>query len=224
MLVVGRFPQSDAGEMGLGDAESCIVPNTAQSTSFCARPSIYPMRISQHALAAGDYHLVMTDSLGQSATGIVLTRPTLDPMTVLADACADVATLPQTGGYFQGDTSQPNIHADFGAGCDATNQPVGTAKDQLMKMVLTSTKRVIFDTSYSAFQTIIDIRSGEPCPGVEVDNGCASTSATANSSFLDITLPAGTYYIQIDGYNGAMGAWFLDVRVLDPASADAGAH
>ena len=222
VLIVGRFPQAEYGEMGLGDEESCTVPNTANGNTFCAKGSVYPERISEHALAAGNYHLVITDQLGQTATAIVLARPTLDPVTVTADNCTDVGTaiIPPTGGYFTGDTSKKA--ADFNAGCDANNQPVGTAKDQLMKLVLTKTQRVVFDTSYSTFQTIIDIRSGEPCPGVEVDGACASTSGVGNSSFLDITLDAGTYYVQIDGYNGASGPWTLDVRVLDPA--DAGTH
>ena len=33
---------------------------------------------------------------------------------------------------------------------------------------------------------------------------------------LDMTLDAGTYWVQVDGYAGEQGTWFLDVRVLDP--------
>jgi hypothetical protein len=36
------------------------------------------------------------------------------------------------------------------------------------------------------------------------------------TSYLDLTLDAGTYYVQIDGYALAAGEWFLDVRVVDP--------
>ena len=38
----------------------------------------------------------------------------------------------------------------------------------------------------------------------------------AERSYLDLELPAATYYIQIDGYNGQLGPWFLDVHVVDP--------
>ena len=39
---------------------------------------------------------------------------------------------------------------------------------------------------------------------------------TGDRSFLDRTLAAGTYFVQIDGYNGATGPWNLDVRVIPP--------
>ena len=38
----------------------------------------------------------------------------------------------------------------------------------------------------------------------------------AQRSYLDLTLSAGTYFIQIDGYAGQSGPWLLDVRVIDP--------
>jgi hypothetical protein len=31
-----------------------------------------------------------------------------------------------------------------------------------------------------------------------------------------MTLDAGTYWVQVDGYAGDQGTWFLDVRMLDP--------
>jgi hypothetical protein len=62
---------------------------------------------------------------------------------------------------------------------------------------------------------MLSIRSGDPCPGVEVANTC-NVGAGPNRSFLDRTLAAGTYWIQIDGYAGSVGPWNLDVRVLPP--------
>jgi hypothetical protein len=35
-------------------------------------------------------------------------------------------------------------------------------------------------------------------------------------SYLDLDLPAGDYFVQVDGYAGAFGNWFLDVFVLPP--------
>jgi hypothetical protein len=35
-------------------------------------------------------------------------------------------------------------------------------------------------------------------------------------SFLDRVLPAGEYFVQIDGYDRALGNWVLDVFVGDP--------
>ena len=35
-------------------------------------------------------------------------------------------------------------------------------------------------------------------------------------SYLDLTLAHGQYFIQVDGYSGASGAWSLDVHIVDP--------
>jgi hypothetical protein len=136
--------------------------------------------------------------------------PTLVPF---ADACADVFTIPSTGGLFQGTTA--NATADFNAGCDQGGVPQGGAPDQLLKLVLATEKRVVLDANGSQYNTIIDVRSGPSCPGTEVPLGCAA-GYTQQRSFLDLTLPAGTYFIQVDGFNLGSGPWFLDVRVVDP--------
>jgi hypothetical protein len=66
----------------------------------------------------------------------------------------------------------------------------------------------------SALTTVLDVRQGNPCPGVEVENGCAT--GLGARSFLDLVLDPGTYWVQVDGYNGTAGAWNLDVRMLPP--------
>jgi hypothetical protein len=48
-----------------------------------------------------------------------------------------------------------------------------------------------------------------------VEGGCAAGYGAARS-FLDLELDAGTYFIQVDGYAGAHGPWFLDVHVVAP--------
>jgi hypothetical protein len=65
----------------------------------------------------------------------------------------------------------------------------------------------------SSMTTVLDIRSGAACPGVEVPNACA-VGVTSSRSFLDLVLKPDTYWVQVDGYAGATGAWNLDVRVL----------
>jgi hypothetical protein len=59
------------------------------------------------------------------------------------------------------------------------------------------------------------VRRGLSCPGEEIDLGCAAGYAKERS-FLDLRLSAGQYFVQIDGYSGASGAWSLDVHVVDP--------
>jgi hypothetical protein len=46
-------------------------------------------------------------------------------------------------------------------------------------------------------------------------NACA-VGYYAQRSFLDLTLEAGVYFVQVDGLSGEAGAWFLDVFVVEP--------
>ena len=133
-----------------------------------------------------------------------------------SDTCSDAATIPETGGFFTGDTSTKT--ADYNTSCDAANQPVGTAKDQVLKLTLSARKRVVFDMSGTEYNSLIDVRQGEPCPGVALDAAC-NPSFSAGRAFLDLNLNAGTYYVVIDGFAGATGKWNLDVRVLEPDPA-----
>jgi hypothetical protein len=59
------------------------------------------------------------------------------------------------------------------------------------------------------------VRQGPTCPGKEMPNAC-TVSYGNGRSFLDLTLEAGTYNIQVDGFNGASGNWSLDVFVVPP--------
>ena len=108
--------------------------------------------------------------------------------------------------------------ADYSAGCDQGGTGAVGAKEQMLKLVLPTTKRVILDSFGSSYATLLDVRKGPSCPGLEVVNGC-TVSYDASRSFLDLTLDAGTYYLQIDGFNLASGEWRLDVRVVDPPNA-----
>ena len=67
----------------------------------------------------------------------------------------------------------------------------------------------------SAYTTILDVREGPSCPGNEMPKACAA-GYYQQRSFLDLNLAAGTYFVQVDGYGGKSGPWFLDVFVVDP--------
>ena len=49
----------------------------------------------------------------------------------------------------------------------------------------------------------------------DLPNACY-LGASASRSFLDVILDPGTYWVQIDGYNGDRGPWNLDLRLLPP--------
>ena len=65
----------------------------------------------------------------------------------------------------------------------------------------------------SDFNTMLSVRRGEAgsfCPGRELLAACAP-GYLATRSYLDLDLKEGDYFVQIDGYDGAAGAWKLDV-------------
>jgi hypothetical protein len=208
VLVVGRFSSNDTGGVSL-NKPACGSADLIE----CSTGASVPQRVSKRNVAAGDYRVVIADQKALSTELMVLVRPTVAPVTVTSDTCADALVIPETGGFFTGDTTSAT--ASFSAGCDAPGQPIGGAKDQLLRLDLTQQRRVIFDMIGSTMTTVLDVRSGAPCPGIEVPNACA-LGAFPSRSFLDIVLDAGTYWLQVDGYNGSSGKWNLDVRVLPP--------
>jgi hypothetical protein len=120
-------------------------------------------------------------------------------------------TIDPAGGLYQGNTS--NAVPNLSASCDFAT-PTG-APDQLLRFALAAPRRVVFDMRGSDYDTLLNVRRGPACPGEEVPLGCAVFSG-GDRSFLDLVLPAGDYFVQIDGYAGASGNWLLNVFLLDP--------
>ncbi len=209
VLVIGRFPLNESGSVAI-NGPACT---TADLVAPCTMGQT-PQRVSKRNLAAGSYRIVIADELGQTAQLSVLVRNAVPPTAVgPSDTCLSAFPLPSSGGFFTGDTT--GATADFNAGCDAPGQPIGGAKDQIMKLDLPQKQRIVFDMSGSFYTTILDIRQGALCPATEVPNACY-VGFTAGKSFLDLTLASGTYWVQVDGYNGDRGPWNLDMRVLPP--------
>jgi hypothetical protein len=207
VLVVGRFPAGATGAVSLHSSATCNMTDTVA----CATGTT-PQRITKRNLAAGTYRIVVAQADGLPSTVGAFVRPTTAPVTVNgADTCASAFVVPDSGGYFVGDTRMAT--SDYSAGCDAVG--AGGAKDQMLKITLPANRRVILDSFGSAFTTLLDLRDATTCPGDEIPGACY-VGFGANRSFLDVVLPAGGYYVQVDGYNGESGTWALDVRVVVP--------
>lgn len=207
VLIVARFAPGDLGAVSL-NKPTC----TPADVLTCVQGST-PLRISKRNLAAGDYRIVVADLQGHPSSLLVLTRPTATAYNVggMSDTCMSPVSLATTGGFYTGDTT--NAKPKFDAGCDVGGAPPGGAPDQILSLTLPAQQRMIFDMSGSTYATILDIRSGAVCPATEVPNACY-VGFTAQRSFLDLTLPAGQYWVQVDGFNGQKGPWNLDVRTL----------
>lgn len=210
VLLVERTSAGDSGAIELA-LPAC---SGAADLLACGFGAPSPVRAADYNVPAGEYR-VIAESIQGSPVQITAfvraaTAPTLVPFS---DGCADAYEIPPTGGFFQGNTA--NATADYNAGCDQGGLPPGGARDQLLKLVLPSQKRVVLDMAGSGYATLLDVRKGPSCPGDEVLSGC-TVNNTAAGSFLDLDLDAGTYFLQIDGYVLQAGPWFLDVRVVDP--------
>ncbi len=208
VLLVGRFPQTGVGAVSL-TGPTCTVDDRLACTS-----SFTPARTGKRNVAAGSYRVVVTDTISEDASLTTLVRPTVAPTVVTgSDACADANDITPTGAYLTGDTT--GHVPDFTAGCDASGQAPGGASDQIFRLVLTERKRVVMSMAGSSFATVLDVRKGAACPGDAIAGGCFVGFSGARS-FLDQVLDAGTYWVVVDGYAGAKGAWNLDVHVVPP--------
>lgn len=209
VLLVQRIAQGDTAALELA-APACAGP---EDVLLCRASGSTPIRVARHNLPSGDYR-VIAESLG--ALGVELTafvRPAAAPVLVpFADACADALVIPSTGGSFQGNTV--NANANYSTGCDYGGVTGAGARDQMLSLTLTETKRVVLDSTGTAFTPILDLRQGPSCPGTEMPLGCAI--GYSGAAYIDRVLEPGAYFIQIDGYNMDQGAWFLDVYVTDP--------
>jgi hypothetical protein len=167
------------------------------------------VRAVRYGLAAGVYRAVIESAQGNPVGLSWLERPAVAAVHVpYADDCSALTDIPEGGGRFTGNTS--NAFPDFSAGCDVGGQSEGGAPDQILRLRLSAPRRVVLDMQGSTYNTILAVRDGQFCPGSELPLACAP-GYNAARSFLDLQLQAGDYFVQIDGYNGASGAWKLDV-------------
>jgi hypothetical protein len=210
ILLVQRLTRGDFGAVSLA-RPACA---SGDDVLRCAVSSESPVRASVHGVPPGEYRVVAESTLGAAAQLTAFVRESAQPVFVaFADDCASAHRIPETGGRFLGNTA--NASADDSAGCDLAGQSAAGAPDQLLSLELTAPRRVILDMQGSEYPTVLSVRRGPSCPGQEIDLGCAAGFARERS-FLDLTLSAGQYFVQVDGYSGASGAWSLDVHVVDP--------
>jgi hypothetical protein len=210
VLLVESISSQDTGAVSL-DAPAC----TATGRLSCGTSANSPVRARAYAVPAGEYRAVAESALGDPVSLTAFTRKAV-PATLVAfaDDCTAPFEIPVTGGRFQGNTA--NAHADFSAGCDVGNQAPNGAPDQLLHLTLAAKSRVVLDMAGSGYNTMLSVRSGDPCPGTELMLACAA-GYEPERSYLNLDLDPGSYYVQVDGYAGDSGAWVLDVYVTPDA-------
>jgi hypothetical protein len=210
VLLVQRISRGDTGGVSLARAPCA----SASDLLACGVSSTSPVRKAIRNASPGSYRVIGETTVGGATELGAFVRPSTPPVFVaLADDCASALAIPETGGVFQGNTA--NASAGSSAGCDGNvDEPEG-APDQFLVLDLSAPRRVILDMQGSEFQTLLNVRRGPSCPGEEIPLAC-SAGYTSDRSYLDLSLPAGRYFVQVDGYSGASGAWSLDVFVVEP--------
>ncbi len=205
VLLVESTSDPDQGAIALA-APSC----PAGKSLACTESSASPVRAAARDVDAGDYRVVVESELGLPASVTAFVRPAGQAVLVpFSDSCDSPPTeIPAGGARLQGNTA--NATDDYSASCDVGG--AGGSRDQLLHLRLDRQSRVVLDARGSAFAVIVDVRTGDTCPGEEMTSAC-SAGYVRDRSFLDLSLAPGDYWVQIDGYNGGSGAWVLDVYV-----------
>ncbi len=205
VLVVQAGSDGDRGSTLIAEP---VCETRAQSLA-CRRSNDFPLRTIARNVGPGSLRAVVESEQGNPMALTAFQRAAQPTVLVhRADDCDAPFEIPETGGRFEGNTV--NAFADYEASCDYGGQPAGGAPDQLLVFTLSVPRRMVFDLGGSDFDTLLVVRDDVVCPGSEIPGTCRP-GYEASRSFLDVNLDAGTYYLQIDGYNGASGAWTLEV-------------
>ena len=211
VMLVQSGSAGDTGGVLLAEAP-CGASTDADA---CGSSDQWPVRTVAHGVGPGSLRAVVETASGNPTTLTAFARPAVTSVFVQgADECADAFEIPATGGRFEGNTA--NQYAEYDASCDYGGQDPGGAAEQMLKLTLPERRRVVLDATGSSYTTLVVVRNADDCPGTEVAGTCAVTytarSADAPTwSFVDTVLDAGSYFVQIDGYNGEKGRWALEV-------------
>lgn len=210
VLLVQSLSDGDSGAISLATLPCA----TSADALTCGTSSRSPNRAARHNVSPGSYRVVAETFRANPVAITALTRPAAPPVFVaFADTCDQAINIPSEGGFFQGNTA--NVDADYDASCDLGGQAQGGAPDQMLRLVLTEPRRVVFDMKGSPHNTLLNVRRGPDCPGDELAQACAA-GFVADKSYLDLDLEPGEYFVQVDGYQGSSGPWQLEVFVVDP--------
>jgi hypothetical protein len=163
-------------------------------------------------LPAGTYYLWVDGAAGTS--GPYTLSATLDP-PLPGESCASVRPLVFTGGTAGGTAStsgDTSPHFDDGiATCG-----VGAGNDVVYSFTTSATLdfRATLSGVSATYRPVLSLRSGT-CTGAT--SACAiATSAGADTTLAIGRLPAGTYFLWVDGASGTAGAYMLNASLTPP--------
>src|SRR6185295_10885484 len=126
------------------------------------------------------------------------------------NACSAVATLPASGGTFLGTTSGSST---LSGSCGSTQ----SSGERVYRWIPSTSGTATIGTCglSTHYDTVVYLRSGT-CTGSQVscnDDSCATAESSSLASRITASVTAGqSYFIVVDGYSGASGAFALNVQ------------
>src|SRR5881396_2035792 len=182
-------------------------------------------RITPTVTAGQTYFIVVDGYGGAQGTFSLTVTPPEDPVPTTTTtlpgggACSSPTAIPAPGGTFSGTTSGTSALA---GSCGSS----GDSPEKVFQWTPTVSGTATIQTcgAGTSFDTVLYLRSGVCASGPEVaagcnDDACANASGLVRGSRITPTVTAGqTYFIVVDGYAGAQGAFSLTVTPPgDPA-------
>ena len=168
------------------------------------------------SLPIGTYY-VWIDGVGSTSGLFSLMATLTDPLP--GDHCTNTTPLTFTTGMAMASGTTVGTFND-GAGTCAT----GTAPDIIYSFTTTTVQNlnVTVSTTTGTYQPAVYLRQTS-CTGTSL--GCAIAAVAGGTATLDVSaLPAGTYYLWVDGVAGTAGAYSLNATLTDPPPGDSCAN
>gem|GEM_PF-1663180 len=146
----------------------------------------------------------ITCSSSESCVGGSCTTSAVCP----ADTCATAIDV-TGGGRFTGSTTCAG--GDYSGTCGGAS-----GREIVFKFTTTSTQDVFMSTHGSSFDTVLYVRSGTCGSGTDIY--CNDDEHGLQSELNLVDLPAGTYYVFLDGYfSSSYGDYVFDIYMTDPS-------
>ncbi len=164
-----------------------------------------------HSLPAGEYFIVLGMTSSSSAdTDVIVDLRLSDPTPVAPnDRCDAPVDIPPAGGTFMGDL--------IGAADDVSTRCGGSNPDAIYRLTLTEPRDVRAVVAGAMSSDAVSVSLVDQCVRSPMTLRCGTTSSP---SFLARSLPAGTYYLTVEGRN--VTGYTLTVETSAPTSPPPG--
>lgn len=184
---------------------------TAADTRDCVIG--FPTVWRTHSLPAGEYFLLLGTSAGSTgaAADVLVDVQLTDPLPPAPnDTCATPTEVPPAGGTFRGDL--------IGVADDVTTRCGSTSPDVLYRITLAEPRDLIARATGSGADAVT-VSLVDRCVRAPMTLRCDAGTAP---SFIARSLPAGTYFLAVEGRN--LPAYTLTVETAAPTLPPAGDH